>query len=254
MRFSLFNISLRFFSARSTSLIAHRESRILPFSSKHLYNVIRDVTKYNEFIPFCKKGVILSEEVNGDYTKLVAEITVGAMGVTATYLSDAYCKPNFIHIKKNEKDKVFKELDTHWEMKELSETKTKLDFSIRFELKNTLYNYMITLFKNMLVYKMNSAFIDRACILSHNRCDKGQLERELNESSINARMFENIHGLFEAKKLGKEEHKQLVAVISEGINLNELQTIDRAYGGSKDLQEMYAVAIKKLLTKLANGI
>lgn len=242
-------MSVRFFNARPPSLIAHRESRILPFSSNHLYSVIRDVTKYNEFIPFCKKGVILEEEVKGDCTRLVAEVTVGAMGITSKYLSDAYCKPNLIHITKNEGDVTFKELDTQWKMKELSQNRTKLDFSIRFELKNSLYNYMIGLFKNMLVYTMNSAFIERAKILSSNGHSKEELDRELQESSMNARVFENIHWLFEKQKLTPEEHKQLVAMIGENSNIRELQAIDQAYGGSQELQDMYAVAVQKLLKK-----
>lgn len=254
MKPSLLTIPIRLISTKPPSVIIHKESRILPFSSNHLYTVIKDVTKYNEFIPFCKKGVILSEEVKGECTKLVAEVTVGAMGITDKYLSDAYCKPNFIHIMKNEKDRTFKQLDTQWKMEELSKSKTKLDFSIRFELKNTIYNYMIGLFKNMLVYTMNSAFIERARILSHNGNNTEELERELKESTINARLFENIHCLFESKKLSQEEHKQLVKMIGEGVIIYELQAIDRAYGGSEDLQDMYVVAIRKLLNKYHNSV
>nr|ABR27277.1 hypothetical protein [Nyctotherus ovalis] len=108
---------------------------------------------------------------------------------------------------------------------------------------------MVGLFKSMLIYTMNAAFINRARILSHNGHDAAQLEKELKESTINARMFENIHYLFEAKKLSVEEHKRLVNMISEGMNVCELQAIDRAYGGSEELKDMYAVAIRKLIAQ-----
>eukprot|EP00826_Nyctotherus_ovalis_P050884 TRINITY_DN6299_c0_g4_i1.p1 TRINITY_DN6299_c0_g4~~TRINITY_DN6299_c0_g4_i1.p1 ORF type:complete len:296 (+),score=62.77 TRINITY_DN6299_c0_g4_i1:48-890(+) len=241
-RFSL-HAALRSFGS---SLITHKESRLLPFSTTHLYSVIHDVHKYDEFLPFCKKGRVISEETKGDCTKLVAEITVGFMGIGVKYLSDAYCKPDFIHIVKNANDDMFKELDTQWLMQELPNAKTKLDFSIRFELNNYLYNNMVSLFKSMLVNKMNSAFIERARKLS----GLEQVDHEIEHSASNARVLENLHYLLQANKLKQEEYKHLVEMITNGVNMQELQTIDQAYGGSEELKDMYAGTLKKLLVQI----
>lgn len=138
------------------------QTKILPHSAKHMHDLVMDIEKYPEFLPWCKQARItqvLSEN------NLHADLLIHFKHFLEKYSS------NVVHGKAASGEYFvdvvaikgpFKNLVNKWKFRELGEKKCEVEFFIEFEFNSLLLTKMIGVIFEKAAEKMMSAFEKRA--------------------------------------------------------------------------------------------
>ena len=126
--------------------------------------MILDIEKYPEFVPWCLKGTIHKKKDMSDIIEIEADLTVGKKFLNQTY------KSHVTYYK--EKDKIIvnniggplKHLRNEWEIKEIN-NQSEIFFKIDFEIKNIVYNMIMTKSFDKGLVNIANAFEKRALLL-----------------------------------------------------------------------------------------
>ena len=140
-----------------------QETRTLPYSASIINEIIMDIEKYPQFLPWCKSATILST----DNACIIAELTISFQGFSETYKSKVFAakdKDNYL-IETKGIQGSFKYLKNIWSIKQLNNY-TKVNFLIDFELKSKMLDAIIGKAFFFVSKKLIAAFEDRAKKLS----------------------------------------------------------------------------------------
>jgi len=134
----------------------HSERRILPYTSEQLFDLVADIERYPEFLPWCVGTRILKREENVVY----ADLMVGFKMVREVYTSKVILKrPDLINVEYQ--NGPFKYLNNNWKFKN-SERGSEIEFFIDFEFRSPVLRGIIGPFFGDAVNRMVSAFETRA--------------------------------------------------------------------------------------------
>ena len=135
--------------------------RLIECKKKDLINLVLDIEKYPEFIPFCFESKIYDKIENDESTKIIADLTIGKGPFRDTYKSNVFLdkKKNFIHVENI--NGPLNHLFNNWSFKELDK-KTEVTFDIDFEIKNKFLNTMMSASFKFGLEKIADAFQRRA--------------------------------------------------------------------------------------------
>ena len=138
----------------------HSEVRILPFTAQQMYDLVLDIEKYPEFLPWCNALQIVS------YTDTVitAQMCVGFKGITERFISQVTYDNTDYNILVKYIDGPFKFLNNQWIFTEHKNGCT-VDFHIAFAFKSRILDKLITPLFSGAVEKMVQAFEHRAGVL-----------------------------------------------------------------------------------------
>ena len=135
--------------------------RIIPCSKENLIDMILDIEKYSEFVPWCIEGKINEKKESEDFIEIKADLRVGKKIINEIYSSLVlYSKKKDLITVANIEGPL-KHLKNEWKFKEIN-NKTQLDFSIDFELKNNFLNMIMKNSFNFGLNKIADAFEERA--------------------------------------------------------------------------------------------
>ena len=135
--------------------------KIIPCKKEQLVEMVLDIEKYPEFVPWCIEGKIYDKNESADLITFNGDLKVGKSILNETFSSQvSYYK---------EKDKIIvtnldgplKHLKNEWKFKEINNS-TQLDFFIDFELKNPLLNGIMKKSFELGLSKIAKAFEERA--------------------------------------------------------------------------------------------
>jgi len=133
----------------------------IPSSKKNLIEMVLDIEKYPEFVPFCIDAKVHEKKEKGNLLLIVGDLTIGKGPFKDTYKS---------YVKYNKKeDSIFvtnldgplKHLENTWRFKEENNT-TEVSFEVDFELKNEFLNIVMTKSFQFALDKIADAFQKRA--------------------------------------------------------------------------------------------
>jgi len=135
--------------------------KIIPCKKNQLIEMVLDIEKYPEFVPWCIEGKIHNKNESEDLITFNGDLKVGKSIFNETFSS------HVSHYK--EKDKIIvtnldgplKYLKNEWIFKEINNA-TQLEFFIDFELKNPILNVMMKKSFELGVDKIAKAFEERA--------------------------------------------------------------------------------------------
>ena len=141
--------------------------KIIACKKKDLINMVLDIEKYPEFVPWCIEGKVHEKNESEDLIEIKGDLKVGKRFLNETYTS--------LVLYYKEKDKILvtnidgplKHLQNEWRFKEINE-QTQLEFDIDFELKNNLLNTIMKKSFNLGLNKIADAFEKRAIQLFKN--------------------------------------------------------------------------------------
>ena len=142
-------------------MIAHHETRLVPYAAELMYAVVSDVEKYPEFLPWVVALRVLSRRADG----MTAEMAVGYGGLRERYTSDVALDPAQHRIDVVQTKGPFKTLENHWRFTPKGEG-CEVEFSIQFEFKNRLLHGVAGHAFEKVMLKMADAFEARAAALS----------------------------------------------------------------------------------------
>jgi len=135
--------------------------KILPCKKKQLIEMVLDIEKYPEFVPWCIEGKIHSKNESDDLITFKGDLKVGKSLLNETFSSHvSYYKEKDIIIATN-LDGPLKNLKNEWKFKELNNS-TQLEFFIDFELKNPILNAIMKKSFELGLNKIAKSFEERA--------------------------------------------------------------------------------------------
>ena len=136
--------------------------RLIECKKKNLIDLVLDIEKYPEFIPFCYDAKIYKNENKGDFKIIIADLSIGKGPFKDTYRSDVKFnkKNNSIHVKNI--DGPLNHLTNIWNFKEINNNMTEVTFDIDFEIKNKFLNTIMEVSFQFGLEKIADSFQKRA--------------------------------------------------------------------------------------------
>ena len=136
--------------------------RLNECKKKNLINLVLDIEKYPEFVPFCFDAKIYENKKEGDLTKIIADLTIGKGPFKDTYKSDVVFNENEDTIFVKNIDGPLNHLSNNWIFSDKKNGITEVNFEIDFEIKNKFLNSLMVVSFQFGLEKIADAFQKRA--------------------------------------------------------------------------------------------
>lgn len=136
---------------------SHRETLLVPYSREQLFDLVADVEKYPQFLPWCRAARI-HERGEGYF---IAELLIAFKGIRESYTSRVELnRPEAIHVTMVKGP--FHHLVNHWRFTTEPEGQTCIHFDLDFRFSSRLLETLIGALFTRATEKMVGAFRDRA--------------------------------------------------------------------------------------------
>ena len=135
--------------------------RLIDCKKEQLIDLVLDIEKYPEFVPFCLGSKIYEKKDKGDQLLIIADLTIGKGPFKDTYKSDVKFNKKEDSIYVTNLDGPLKHLENKWHFKEINNL-SEVSFEIDFELKNDFLNIIMTKSFQFGLDKIADAFQTRA--------------------------------------------------------------------------------------------
>ncbi|TNE59102.1 MAG: type II toxin-antitoxin system RatA family toxin [Alphaproteobacteria bacterium] len=144
----------------------HKETRHLPYTAQQMFDVVADVSAYQEFLPWCVGTRIRDRETriasDGQTQEIItADLAVRFKMFRETFTSRAVLVPEHKTIRVEYLDGPFEYLENDWLFRE-TETGSEIDFYIEFRFRSLMLEKLISGMFEEAVARMVAAFEARA--------------------------------------------------------------------------------------------
>lgn len=138
----------------------HSETRQLPYTPEQMFDLVADVGRYAEFLPW----VMAVRVRSNSSTEMVADLIVGFKALRERFTSRVHKeRPGHIHVDYLEGP--LKHLSNDWKFRPDGKGGTLVDFCVDFAFKNRVFEALAGQMFDMALRKMINAFEDRAAVL-----------------------------------------------------------------------------------------
>lgn len=138
------------------ALIAHRETKLFPYEPAQVFDIVADVQRYPEFLPWCVGARVFHR----DRDVFDAEVLVGFRFIRERYSSRVkLARPDTIDV--NYTSGPFRHLVNNWRFRAVPEG-CQVEFFIEFEFRSQMLQRLIGGLFHEAVRKMVAAFESRA--------------------------------------------------------------------------------------------
>ena len=137
----------------------HAERRILRYSPEQMFDLVADVRRYPEFLPWCVGSRVLSRTED----ELVADLTIGFRMFRESFRSRVTLeRPNELRV--TYENGPFRYLNNTWKFKPVPQG-CEIDFFVDFEFRSQLLQAVIGVVFNEATRVMVRSFERRAMAL-----------------------------------------------------------------------------------------
>tara|TARA_Y100000590_G_scaffold228328_1_gene257656 strand:- start:44 stop:493 length:450 start_codon:yes stop_codon:yes gene_type:complete len=136
-------------------------------SKENLIEMVLDIEKYPEFVPWCLNGKIHSKSDKGDKIEITADLTIGKKFFNQTYKSLVIYDKSSDLIHVTNIGGPLKHLENKWFFKQKGKN-SEINFHVNFELKNEILNTLMTKSFDIGLKKIADSFEKRAIELFKN--------------------------------------------------------------------------------------
>ncbi len=139
----------------------HSETRHLPHSAALMYELVADVARYPEFLPWTAAARIRSTDDCGDHQVMLADLVISFKVFRERFGSRVTLWPEARKIDTEYLDGPFRHMRSSWAFTEATNG-CDIYFHVDFEFRNRLLQGAATLFFNDAMQRVVSAFERRA--------------------------------------------------------------------------------------------
>ena len=130
-------------------------------SKKNLIEMVLDIEKYPEFVPWCLDGKIHDKIDKGDTIEIKADLTIGKNFFKDTYKSFVIYNKSEDSIHVTNINGPLKHLENEWFFRQDGDS-SEVEFQVDFELKNKILNILMIKSFDLGLKKIADAFEKRA--------------------------------------------------------------------------------------------
>ena len=134
----------------------HRNA-IVPYSAEQMYELVNDIARYQEFVPYCVSSVVHEQSDS----EIRATLTLSAKGFQKSFTT-------LNHLQKNKMmsiqliDGPFKKLEGFWKFEQRDENHSEVILDLKFELSNKIAAMMFGPVFQQVAGSLVDAFVERA--------------------------------------------------------------------------------------------
>ena len=138
--------------------------RLIECKKDQLIDLVLDIEKYPEFVPFCLGSHIYERNKEGNQTLIIADLTIGKGPFKDTYKSDVKFNNEDSTINVTNIGGPLNHLKNNWSFTETIGG-TEISFDIDFEIENKFLNVLMSKSFKFGLNKIADAFQKRAEVL-----------------------------------------------------------------------------------------
>lgn len=142
------------------------EIKILPYGAESIYDLVMDIEKYSEFLPWCKKAKIVE---NISENNVLADLVINFKAFSERYRSDVkfYQDQDGSYIVESKAiSGPFRDLDNKWKISAIKDENgvesAHVEFHVSFSFNSFLLEKMIGAIFTKASHKMINSFEERA--------------------------------------------------------------------------------------------
>tara|TARA_R110002020_G_scaffold232139_3_gene443554 strand:+ start:1436 stop:1879 length:444 start_codon:yes stop_codon:yes gene_type:complete len=139
----------------------HSETRTLPYSAQQMYDLVADVARYPEFLPWTAAARIKSLEDQGDHSVMDADLVISFKVFRERFTSRVVLWPEAMKIDTEYLDGPFKYMKSNWAFRDV-EGGCEVEFFVDFEFRNAILQKIIGVVFNEAMQRVVKAFEKRA--------------------------------------------------------------------------------------------
>jgi len=133
------------------------EIHALPYSQEQMFDLVADVARYPEFLPW----VVATRIRSDSETEMVADMLVGFKAIREKFTSKVL-KQRPHHIDVHYLDGPLRDLDNNWYFRPMSDGGCEVEFSVDFTFRNAVFEAMAGQYFERAFRRMVDAFETRA--------------------------------------------------------------------------------------------
>lgn len=138
----------------------HSETRHLPYTPEQMFDLVADVGRYAEFLPW----VVAVRVRSDDEEEMTADLVVGFKALREKFTSRVHKRrPDRIHVDYIEGP--LRHLHNEWAFRPDGRGGVHVDFSVDFAFKSRLFEALAGQYFDKALRKMTGAFVERAAAL-----------------------------------------------------------------------------------------
>lgn len=134
-----------------------KRSVIVPYTPAQMFDLVSDVGRYPEFMPWCGGANVLTQDESGMTASIMIRIARISQNFTTKNTHDY---PNRIHLELVEGP--FSSLTGDWSFTALGEDGCKIDFIMQYEFSNRALELVIGPIFNRIATSFIDSFTQRA--------------------------------------------------------------------------------------------
>ncbi|MCU0855917.1 MAG: type II toxin-antitoxin system RatA family toxin [Rhodobacteraceae bacterium] len=140
---------------------SHSETRTLPYTAEQMYDLVADVARYPEFLPWTAAARIRSRKTEGDHEVMLADLVVSFKVFRERFGSRVTLWPARQRIDTEYIEGPFKHLHSRWEFRDV-DGGSEVHFEVDFEFRNLILQKAAGLFFFEAMQRIVRAFEARA--------------------------------------------------------------------------------------------
>ena len=142
----------------------HSEIRPLPYSAQQMYDLVADVARYPEFLPWCAAARVRSVVPDGAAQVMTADLVISFKVFRERFTSRVTLWPEVMKIDTEYLEGPFSHMHSTWEFRD-SAGGCEVDFLVDFEFRNAILQKLIGVVFNQAMTRVVRAFEERAVAL-----------------------------------------------------------------------------------------
>ncbi|WP_343079010.1 type II toxin-antitoxin system RatA family toxin [Ostreiculturibacter nitratireducens] len=142
---------------------SHKEKRVLPYTATQVYDLVADVARYPEFLPWTAAARIRKREPRPDGSVLMeADLVISFKVFRERFGSRVTLWPEEKRIETEYLDGPFKYMRSHWVLTDVAGGGCAVDFFVDFEFRNAILQKLIGVVFDEAMRRVVRAFEARA--------------------------------------------------------------------------------------------
>ena len=141
----------------------HSETRPLPYTAQQMYDLVADVARYPEFLPWTAAARIRSRTPRPDGSEVMeADLVISFKVFRERFGSRVTLWPERMRIDTEYLDGPFRYMRSDWRFRDLPEGGCEVEFFVDFEFRNAILQRVIGVVFDEAMRRVVRAFEERA--------------------------------------------------------------------------------------------